>query len=215
LDAQYIEWHSLDHHPEQYGIDGIRLGQRWVSTPSCRAVRAVEHGRFDDVDHVMQYHFADPLQSSLEEFFALGATLHKAGRMPLRIPAVELGGYELVDRCASAHALIRAEVVPWRPARGAYFIVEHGGENADLKTLCEIPGVAGAWRYRGGAFHERLVDTTDLTLTVLYLDDEVVATGVRIGAALSEGWEGSSTVAMLAAPFESIQPWAWDRALPG
>src|SRR5688500_8692078 len=124
LDADYLEWHALDHHPEQYGIDAIRLGQRWVSTPACRAVRPVEHERFDDVDHVMHYHFADPLEQALEDFFALGATLHAAGRMPLRIPAVELGGYELVDRHASARALISADVVPWRPARGAYYVVE-------------------------------------------------------------------------------------------
>jgi len=214
LDADYIEWHCLDHHPEQYSIDGIRLGQRWVSTPACRAARAVEHGRFDDVDHVMQYHFADPLDESLDAFFALGAELHAAGRMPLRIPAVELGGYELIDRCASPRAMIRPEVVPWRPARGAYLVIERGDDHAELDALCEIPGVAGAWRYRGGEFHRRLVDTTDLTLTVLYLDEEAVATGIRVGGVLSDGWQSSATEPMLAAPFESIVPWAWDRALP-
>lgn len=214
LDARYIEWHSLDHHPEQYAIEGIQLGQRWVSTPECRAVRAVEHERFDDVDHVMQYHFGDPLDSSLEQFFELGATLHEAGRMPLRLPAVELGGYELVERCASARASVRAAVVPWRPARGAYLIVENGDDHADLGALCDIDGVAGAWRYRGGEFHHRLTDTTGLSLTVLYLDDDVVSTGKQIGAALSDSWRSTSTEPMLAAPFEGIVPWAWDRSLP-
>lgn len=119
LDADYLEWHGLDHHPEQYGIDSIRLGQRWVSTASCRAVRAAEHGRFDAVDHVMQYLFADPVEPGLEEFFQLGADLHSIGRMPLRLPQVELGGYELVERYASPRVLVRDKVLPWRPARGA------------------------------------------------------------------------------------------------
>jgi hypothetical protein len=51
-------------------------------------------------------------------------------------------------------------------------------------------------------------------LTVLYLDEEVVTTAARIGSALAEGWQSSATVPMLAAPFESIVPWEWDRALP-
>ena len=35
----YNEWHMLDHMPEQYPLDGIAYGQRWVSTPACRAAR--------------------------------------------------------------------------------------------------------------------------------------------------------------------------------
>jgi len=30
----YNEWHQLDHMPEQFPLDGIAYGQRWVSTPS-------------------------------------------------------------------------------------------------------------------------------------------------------------------------------------
>ena len=206
-DAEYIEWHSLDHHPEQYGIDGIRLGQRWVSTPACRAARTVQHPRYTEVDHAMLYLFADPLNESLDEFFRLGKTLHDAGRMPIRIPAVELGGWELVDRCAAAGALVRPEVIPWRPARGAYLAIEQGAERTTLDELCEVPGVAGAWRYQGGAFHERLADTSDLTLTVLYLDGDPVDTGARLQ---DRPWAEP----MLAAPFMCVVPWAWDRSLP-
>ena len=214
LDAHYLEWHALDHHPEQYGIDSVRLGQRWVSTASCRAVRAAEHGRFDDVDHIMQYLFADPVEEALDEWFALGAALRTAGRMPLRLPQVELGGYELVERYVAPRVLVRAKVLPWRPARGAYYVIERGEEHADLELLCEVPGVAGAWRYHGGKFHDRLADTSDLTLTVCYLDDEVIATARRLGAVLSESWNGGSLVPLLAAPFETVTPWGWDRTLP-
>ena len=33
----YNEWHQFDHLPEQFSIDGIVFGQRWVYTPACRA----------------------------------------------------------------------------------------------------------------------------------------------------------------------------------
>ena len=33
-DAAYLEWHMLDHLPEQYRLRGLRHGQRWVSTPA-------------------------------------------------------------------------------------------------------------------------------------------------------------------------------------
>src|SRR5437868_4368284 len=206
LDAEYIAWHSLDHLPEQYGIDAVRLGQRWVSTPACRAARASHHERFDAVDHIVQYLFSEP---ALDEWFALGAALREAGRMPLRLPPVELGGYELVDRCAAAHALVDPRVLPWRPARGAYYLVERGSDSTALRKLCAVEGVAGAWRYRGGSFDERLADTSDLTLTVCYLDGDVVATAGRIGATVA----GRSP--LLAAPFESIVPWEWDLRGPG
>src|SRR5262245_10704660 len=38
----YNEWHMLDHMPEQFPIPGIAFGQRWVSTPACRAARLYE-----------------------------------------------------------------------------------------------------------------------------------------------------------------------------
>ena len=52
-DADYLEWHSLDHRPEQYRVAGIRHSLRLVSTPDCRAARACSSGPYDAVDHVM------------------------------------------------------------------------------------------------------------------------------------------------------------------
>jgi hypothetical protein len=214
IEPQYFEWHALDHHPEQYGIEAVRLGQRWVSTPECRAARAIEHPRFDAVDHIMQYLFADPIDQALDEWFALGAQLGKAGRMPLRLPAVELAGYELIDRCASRDALVRAEVVPWRPARGAYLLIEQGEHPVGLSSLCDVAGVAGVWRYRGGVYHERFADTTGLTLSVIYLDGDVVETAKRLGDVLTRAWGSNASTPMLAAPFATVVPWEWDRTLP-
>ena len=58
-DADYLEWHSLDHRPEQYRVAGIRHSIRLVSTRACRAARAFGDPRYDAVDHVMTYFFAD------------------------------------------------------------------------------------------------------------------------------------------------------------
>jgi hypothetical protein len=52
-DAEYLEWHTLDHRPEQYRLPELRSSLRLVSTPECRKARAASIGPFDSVDHVM------------------------------------------------------------------------------------------------------------------------------------------------------------------
>ena len=58
-DAEYLEWHHLDHRPEQHRLAGLRQSLRLVSTPACRAARAASVDSFDAVDHVMTYLFDD------------------------------------------------------------------------------------------------------------------------------------------------------------
>ena len=58
-DAAYLAWHSLDHRPEQYRLAALRSSVRLVSTPSCRAARAMSDPSLDATDHVMTYFFAD------------------------------------------------------------------------------------------------------------------------------------------------------------
>jgi hypothetical protein len=72
-DAEYIEWHFLDHRPEQYRLAGLRNSLRLVSTPACRAVRAASTEEYDAVDHVMTYLFTDleslvPFADPVEHF---------------------------------------------------------------------------------------------------------------------------------------------------
>ena len=196
-DAAYVEWHSLDHLPEQYSLRSLVHGQRWVSTPECRAARASGAAALDATDHAVQYLFAD--KGSLDRFFALGAELREAGRMPLRLPPVELAAYAFVDAQARD---VRAEVLPWRPNRGAYLIVSE----APIE-LPDLDGVAGTSRYVGANFHERLVDTRGRHLTVCYLDGEPAAVGAAITAALDQP-------VLLGAPFASLTPFEWDRSLP-
>ncbi|MGQ0431544.1 MAG: hypothetical protein ACT452_03950 [Microthrixaceae bacterium] len=213
-DAEYLEWHGLDHLPEQYRITGMRSGTRWVSTAACRAVRAASTPPSGDVDHVVAYLFADPVDPGLDTFFALGKDLREAGRMPALLPPVELGGYRVADMAAAPRVLVGADVLPWRPHRGVYLLMEDGAPSS-VAGLLEVEGVAGAWTFAGSAsLHDRLAVTEARSLTVLYLDDNPALVGQRLEAPLRERWTAPGAAPLLAAPFVTVTPWAWDAALP-
>jgi hypothetical protein len=210
-DAEYLEWHSLDHRPEQSRLSALRGSLRLVSTPECRAVRAVTNERYDRVDHVMSYLFAE--RAGLKEFGALGTALAAGGRMPLRMPRIELGVYTLDGMVAARRALVAADVIPWRPTRGVFILVEQGA--APAAGLAEIPGVAGVWWYAGvTAGPPASVDTTGMQITYCYLDGEPVEVAKRIGGVVQRRWTDGGVVPLLAAPFHTVVPYEWGRYLP-
>jgi hypothetical protein len=198
-DDEYVAWHLLDHLPEQYRLPGLRLGQRWRSTPELRAARAASEPPYDAVDHVVQYQFGEPVGPALDAFFALGAELHAAGRMPISLPSVQLGGWDLSEVAAAERVLVDAAVVPWRPATGAYLVIE-AEAGTPLAALAAVPGVAGGWRYAGtGDRHERLASTAGHVLTVCWLDEQPV----EVAAAIAQVLGGNP---LLAAPFGMPTP---------
>ncbi len=79
----YNEWHMLDHMPEQYPLDGVAYGQRWVSTPACRAARLVSEPPLDSVHYMTLYLMTEPVERTLREFRQLGRDLYKVGRFHL------------------------------------------------------------------------------------------------------------------------------------
>src|SRR3978361_649285 len=79
----YNEWHMLDHMPEQYPLDGIAYGQRWVSTPACRAARLVSAPPAAAVPCRTLYLMSAPVERTLQEFMQLGRDLYKVGRFHL------------------------------------------------------------------------------------------------------------------------------------
>jgi len=215
-DDGYLEWHMLDHLPEQYRIDGLRLGQRWFSTDACRGARAASAPPYDDVDHVVGYLFGGPVDPALDVFFELGASLHRSGRMPVALPRVQVGGWEAVDRVAAPRVLAGADVIPWRPQRGVYLIVESCDDTADadpgLEQLIDVPGVAGLWQYRDGhGHHPRLEPCEGLRLVVCYLDDEPVGVAGLVAELLAARWQDPAITPLLAAPFEVVTPFSWER----
>ena len=211
-DDAYLDWHLLDHLPEQYRIDGLRLGQRWRSSDSCRAARAASEPPYDRVDHVVGYLFGAAVDAALATFFDLGASLHRAGRMPLSLPRVEVTGWEVMGRVAAPRVLVGADVVPWRPHRGMYLIIESIAETAtghvdELDALAGIDGVAGVWRYRnGGARHQRLRPFDGAHLTICYLDGEPTAVAAALAAPLRARWREKGITPLLAAPFDVVLP---------
>lgn len=210
-DAEYIEWHSLDHRPEQYRLPELRHSLRLVSTPACRKARAISTDQYDAADHVMTYMFTG--EEGLPGFTALGDALHLAGRMPLRLPSVGYMTAGLAGRVAAEHAVAGADVVPWRPALGVYLIIERG--HAPAEFLADVPGVAGVWWYHGAQAPQPFgSDARGLQVTYCYLDADPIAAAAALGEALRPRWASGDIQPLLAAPFLAIVPFDWTRHLP-
>jgi hypothetical protein len=201
-DAEYLHWHSLDHRPEQYRLAGVRHSLRLVSTPACRAARVISSGFYDQIDHVMTYFFTK--DAAFEQFGALSTAL-LGDRRPFKLPSVVSGYFDLKGKAASARAVAGADVMPFRPARGVFLLVEQGAESS--ASLTDIDGVAGVW-WHEGAEHPGLL------VTYCYLDDDPVAVAGRLRPALAQRWSAKELTPLLAAPFQVLVPFDWDRYLP-
>lgn len=209
-DAEYLEWHSLDHRPEQYRIAGLRHSLRLVSTPACRAARAFSDARHSAVDHVMTYFFA--ADAALDQFRALSEAL-VGDRRPFRLPSVHANYFKLAGKVAARGALAGADVIPWRPARGVYLLVEQG--LASPAALVEVAGVAGIWWHQGGkAPAPGFNDASGVQLSYCFLDQDPVQTAERLRRPLGLRWQAGGVVPLLAAPFYTLVPFEWTRYLP-
>jgi hypothetical protein len=209
-DAEYLEWHSLDHRPEQYRIAGLRHSLRWVSTPACRAARAFSAARYGAVDHVMTYFFAG--DAAFDQFRVLSEAL--AGeRRPFRLPSVDSNYFRLAGKVAAPGARAGADVMPWRPARGVYLLIEQG--LASPASLVEIAGVAGIWWHQGGKSPAPgFSDAGGMQLTYCFLDEDPIDVAERLRAPLARRWKSGAVIPLLAGPFHTLVPFEWRRYLP-
>lgn len=208
-DARYLRWHLMHHLPEQHRLPALRGGLRWVSTPACREARAASVPPWDRVDHVVHYLFAS---AAMDPFFALGAELAAAGRIPERLPAVHLGGFVLEAALTSPAAGVDAAVVPWRPHLGVHLVIHTAdGRAAPLESVVEIPGVAGVWQWRAEpALHPRFDDAGPLALRVVYLEADPVDTAAAVGEWATDAVDPP----LLAAPMHTVVAPEWERHLP-
>lgn len=190
----YDEWHRLDHLPEQYAIDGVALGQRWVANPSCLAARVGGPGDpLLRAQHLTLYLMTEPLEATLVEFRQLAVDLRAAGRFFADREAHLAGPWPVAGRAAAPRVLVRPEVVPWRPATGVYAAVGVAGDDPTaLEELVGVAGVAGAWSFDDGA----------LRIDVLWLDGDPLAVAADL-APLVVG-------ARLAGPYVPAGPGAAD-----
>lgn len=210
----YNEWHQLDHMPEQYPLAGIAYGQRWVSTPACRAARAVDETPLDATHYLTLYLMTDPVDRTLEEFWALGQRLHGLGRFHRHRHAHLSGPFRLAQVHAAPRVLVSAEAVPYRPNRGVYVVVEEAGpagDDAPVAAALEVPGVAGAWTFEASpGLGEPRWRNEGLRIIVCYLDDEPVEVAARLGPVLTPPAGAGARRSRFAGPFEMITPWHWD-----
>ena len=210
-DREYLEWHSLDHRPEQHRLRGLRQSLRFVSTPACRASRVASEPPYDRVDHVMTYFFTDA--RCLETFGVLSDALPEE-RRPLTLPSVGYGLFDLAGKAAAPRAVVGADVLPWRPMLGVYLVLEEGSAAAP-ETLLDADGVAGAWWFSGTVAHTPFtIDSRGLQLTVLFLDDDPVSVAADLAEPVAQRHTLHGSSLLLAAGFHALVPFDWGRHLP-
>ncbi len=227
----YNEWHMLDHMPEQFPIPGIAFGQRWVSTPACRAARLFEDAALAETHYLTCYYMTEPLERTLTDFFDLADQLRALGRFFAHRKGLMGGPFLLVKEYVAARVRISAEALPYRPNRGIAALVLDPVPGADadetgtwldcalFPELLRVPGVAGAYSYtaraggRDSVFASR--NPAGRRVAVLYLDDDPLAVARALREPIGRGGRLSGELEkrlrpVFAGPFETITPWKWD-----
>ena len=189
----YNEWHLFDHMPEQFPLNGIVFGQRWVLTPALRAHMRAE-APLDRIHYVTLYLLAEPIEATLLTFQQLAVELRNAGRFHEHRTSHLSGPVRLEEMTAAPHALVRPEAIPYRPHRGVH--VRIGTDHPSIDT----PGVAGTWSFHGdGHAPAPLVFET---LSWSWLDGDPNALAAPL----------SSSDAAFSATFDLVPqfgPWDW------
>jgi hypothetical protein len=210
-DADYLQWHTLDHRPEQHRLTSVRASLRLVSTPSCRAARHPGDERLDAVDHVMTYFFTDP--SGMQPFLDLSSALGSGGRKLALLPPVERGVYGVDAKLAARRVKVGADVLPWWPVRGVFLLLEP--ESISPAALLDVDGVIGAWSAATLDVDSRLASAqVGQHLVYCFLDDDPVATASRLAPVLQQRWEQAGVQPLFAAPFHPVVPHEWGRHVP-
>jgi len=128
---------------------------------------------------------------------------------------------------AAPHALVSAEVVPFRPHRGIVLIVEEpnaglfGGRSNEwlqwlhaehYPALLATPGTAGAWTFGSTTAWNpapRGWRTDHQYITVVYLDGDPLATTDGLAPLIEERWR-SAVRPVFAGPLRTMISWeAW------
>jgi hypothetical protein len=183
----------MDHLPEQFTIDGIHFGRRWVRSPRCTEVEAATGELLQGFHYMTLYLLRD--ERVLPEFFGLGERLQAADRFFAARKALLSGPFEVTGRWAAPRIAISAEAVPFRPSRGLYVVV---GPAVDGAVLTEHEGVAGAWQFRERRESGRHI-------TVAFVDGDLWTTATT----LADLGLGADEHLEWAGPLEGIDAFRW------
>jgi hypothetical protein len=175
----YNEWHRLDHMPEQFSLDGVLFGQRWVCTPDCREARVAVSPLLETCHYMTLYLMRDA--GVLPAFADLAQRLRQADRFFADRRAHLSGPFEVSDRWVSPRVKVSAAAVPHRPARGIYVVV---GPPVDGAAMVAHQGVAGAWSFAHtdeAAAGTAADPSLDRHITVAFIDGDLATTASQLG----------------------------------
>jgi hypothetical protein len=189
----YNAWHQLDHLPEQFTIDGIVFGQRWVRSPRCRAVEAASDSTLEPFHYMTLYLMRG--REVVPEFFALAEQLRAKDRFFAARRALVSGPFEIVDRWAAPRVAVSPGAIPFRPSRGVYVVV---GPALDGAALVDRPGVAGAWQFADSE--------AERTVTVAFVDGDLWQAAASLGPTAAEAGDAVEW----AGPLERVDAFRWD-----
>ena len=104
---------------------------------------------------------------------------------------------DLVEGYAAPSALVTAEVVPYRPNRGMYLVVELPDDPSappawapeHVEALLDIDGVAGMWTFTASTLRPDRFDSTGYSITACYLDGDPVEVAKPIADVFTERWD--------------------------
>jgi len=224
-DGSYLRWHLLDHMPEQYQLPGMVLGQRWIADGDYADHRIAAEGPLADIGNAVAYLAGDPVQQTIDDFMALGRRLAEVGRFPFRRPSLGLRMLALEQWHAAPHALVSAEVVPFRPHRGVVLLVEQPTDSPrdewlqwlhtdHYRRVLDVPGTAGAWMF-GSTTTWQLpppAQGEDVYVTVVYLDGDPLATAKALAPLVEQRWATGAVKPLFAGPLRTMMTWdAWPR----
>jgi hypothetical protein len=178
------------------------------------------------VGNVVNYLVGDPVQQTHDDFMELGPRLAERGRFPQRRESLQVRMPALLAWYAAPQALISAEVVPFRPHRGAVVVIEEpSGDETDVAAwlqwlhrehypaLLVTPGVAGAWMYgdtRTWRLHSATRGDTPQYTTVVYLDDDPLRVSSELRPLLEQRWAAGAVRPLFAGPLRTMIEWeAW------
>jgi hypothetical protein len=219
-DGSYLRWHLLDHMPEQYQLPGIVYGLRWIADGDYLDHRLAAEGPLTQLGNAVNYLIGDPVEETFDAFVALGRALRENGRFPVARPSLQVAGLRLLQWQAAPHALVSAEVVPFRPHRGILLIVEEPidgrpGEwlqwlhTEHYPELLATPGAAGAWTFGSSTAWRvpRGWRTQHHYVTVVYLDDDPIATTEAMASLVERRWRSGAMRPVFAGPLRTMIQW--------